>query len=222
MRLLICVFAAGMSVFSGSAMAVVEEFDGGLWAHHESLSSQVLTDDLIITAESGGSMKGVRDPHALYPGFDPTRPATAVIIEPRNHAYLTLQAVGGTDLFQMAEPLLTVRGFRDGQEVVAQSMGPLWSDDTKSGVVAILSGFEKVERVEIRSDDSAPVSDVHFFLESVAYEVMDEPPVTPPSPRPVTDQDSAGSVPTPFGNGGAVFGFWFFSVLLILRRYKRI
>lgn len=214
------IVAAVLWVLAGSAQAVVEEFDGEPWAHHEELASQVLTADLVITAEGGGSMKGVRDPHALYPGFDPTRPATAIIIEPRNNAYLTLQAIGATDLFQMDEPLLTVRGFRGGQEVVSQTMGPLWSDANKTGVVALLSGFDQVERVEIRSDDSAPVSDVHFFLESLAYELSDETPAGPPSP-PVSNNNANETATGPwlFNGGASLSVVWLFAMLLVrLRR----
>ena len=223
MRLCIHLAAAGLVLLTGTAQAVVEEFDGGAWAHHEELASQVITDDLVITAEGSGSMKGVRDPHALYPGFDPTRPATAVIIEPRNHAYLTLDSIGGTDLFQMDEPLLTVRGFRGGEEVAAQSIGPLWSHASQTGVMALLSGFDSVERVEIRSDEGAPVSDVHFFIESLTYTVTDDvpdPPVTPPAaengPPPVVDASP------PFGEGGAFSVAWLGIMLLIsLRRQRR-
>ncbi len=221
MRLCLHMAAACLFLLAGKALAVVEEFDGGLWAHHEELASQVMTDDLVITAEGGGSMKGVRDPHALYPGFDPTRPATAVIIEPRNHAYLTLHALGGTDLFQMDEPLLTVRGFRDGQEVAAQSMGPLWSDDSQSGVVAVLTGFDKVERVEIRSDESAPVSDVHFFLESVAYDVTDEAPAVPPSDPPVDSPEERFKLPPTSRNGGGFPLFLLAALLVVLARKQQ-
>lgn len=144
------------------------------------------------------------------------------VIEPRNHAYLTLLSIGGTDLFQMDEPLLTVRGFRGGVEVAAQSIGPLWSDASESGVTALLSGFDRVEQVEIRSDEGAPVSDVHFFIENLTYEVTDDPPVTPPAPPAVENgQPPVVNVSSPFGEGGAFSFAWLSIMLLITLRRKR-
>lgn len=159
-----------LASLSAGAQAAIENFDSASWLHHESLPSTVLTQDLVISVDAGASLKGVREPNALQPGFDPLNPAEKLIIEPRNTDVFSLAGFVATDLFQMAEPTLIVEGFRDGVMVATQMTGPLWDDVNKNGVLVALTGFEDVDRVEISSNVTGPVnSDVFFFLESVAY-----------------------------------------------------
>lgn len=186
MRLISFALLVGVSA---GAQAAIENFDGASWLHHESLPSTVLTQDLVISVDAGASLKGVRGPNALQPGFDPLNPAEKLIIEPRNADVFSLTGFVATDLFQMAEPTLKVEGFRDGVMVATQMTGPLWDDVNKNGVLVALADFDDVDRVEISSNVAAAVdSDVFFFLESVTYRYPG---------------DEAES---PFGFGGVDFG----------------
>jgi hypothetical protein len=185
MRLISFALLVGLSA---GAQAAIENFDSASWLHHESLPSTMLTQDLVISVDAGASLKGVRGPNALQPGFDPLNPAEKLIIEPRNTDVFSLAGFVATDLFQMAEPTLKVEGFRDGVIVATQTTGQLWDDVNKNGVLVALAGFDDVDRVEISSNVTGPVSsDVFFFLESVAYGYPGEP------------------VDSPFGLGGFNF-----------------
>lgn len=165
---------------SAGAQAAIENFDSATWLHHESLPSTVLTQDLIISVDAGASLKGVRGPNALQPGFDPLTSAEMLIIEPRNTEVFSLNGFVATDLFQMTEPTLKVEGFREGVVVATQVTGPLWDNVNKNGVLVALTGFDDVDRVEISGNVTAPTaSDVFFFLESLAYGYPGEPGESP-------------------------------------------
>lgn len=190
------------------ATAVIEDFSSALWQHHEELGTQVLTDDLVISVPAGSSIKGVREPNALQPGFDRFRPAEIIEIAPRNTQYLDVHAIGGTDLFQMAVPLVQVRGYRGGVEVASALLGPFWDEANKTGTIEALSGFTGIERLELRSDVAPEASsDVSFFLEAVSYTATDTY-VKPP--KPVIDDDD---------DGGAAFGLLLLIGLLARRTY---
>ena len=189
-------------LLSAAGHAAIENFDAATWAHHEPLAVQVLTDDLVISVDTGASMKGVLNPNALQPGFDRARPTQKVVIEPRNKPYIDLFSLNGTDLFKMPEPRLKVEGFRGGVVVASRTIGPLWDATNKNGVTTTFLSFKGLERIEISSDVAdVAISDVFFFLESVGYEVSDT--VTPtPTPTPVPEKQKDDN-PSLFG------GFWF-------------
>lgn len=185
MRYFSLILLLGLSVV---APAAIENFDDATWLHHQALGQQVLTDDLVISVDVGASMKGVLAPNALQPGFDRSRPTEKLVIEPRNTQTFTLNGFVATDLFQMAEPSLKVEGFRDGVLVATQLTGQLWDDANRNGVLVALADFEDVDRVEMSSNVTAPaMSDVFFFLESLAYAYPGE---------------AAPASPFGFGNGG--------------------
>lgn len=187
------------------ATAVIEDFSSALWQHHEELGTQVLTDDLVISVPAGSSIKGVRAPNALQPGFDRFRPAETIEITPRNTQYLDVHAITGTDLFQMAVPLIQVRGYRGGVEVASALLGPFWDEANKTGTIEALSGFTGIERLELRSDVAPEASsDVSFFLEAVSYTATDS------FVEPSKDDDD--------DDGGAGFGLLVLAGLLVRRR----
>ena len=191
------------------ASAVIEDFSSALWQHHEELGTQVLTDDLVISVPAGSSIKGVREPNALQPGFDRFSPAEIIEITPRNTQYLDVHAITGTDLFQMSVPLVQVRGYRGGVEVASALLGPFWDEANKTGTIEALSGFTGIERMEIRSDVAPEAnSDVSFFLEAVSYTATDTY-VDPSTPSNDDDDD----------DGGAAFGLLLLMGLLARRTY---
>lgn len=197
-----------LCLLSAAGHAALENFDTATWAHHEPLAAQVLTDDLVISVDTGASMKGVINPNALQPGFDRARPTQKLVIEPRNKPYVDLFSLNGTDVFQMPEPQLKVEGFREGVVVASRTMGPLWDEANKNGVTTTFPSFRGLERIEISSDvtDLAD-SDVFFFLESVGYEVTDTiTPAPTPAPTPTKSDD----------NGSSLFGGLWFGLLAVM------
>lgn len=199
--------------------ALTEGFDAASWQHHEPLGSQVLTDDLIISVPSGSAIKGVRDPNALFPGYDPERSASMLVIMPRTAAYLSLNAFVATDLFQMSEPTLEVYGFRGDKAYRCQMVGPLWDSTNETGVIVPLTGFENMERIEIRSaGQDAVLSDVHFFLESLSYalsdEVLDDDALALKDGSCTEFEQPQQEISNPFGDGGSLPSGWWIAVFL--------
>ncbi|PVZ72058.1 hypothetical protein [Pelagibaculum spongiae] len=155
------------------ALSLQETFDNALWNHHEDLGEQATTDDFIFSVPTGGSLKGVTEPFALQPGFDPDRATSHIIIQPRNSRFFSMQSIEATDLFQMPDALVVITGYRDGVQVVQQIAGPFWDDSLKKGVVASLKGFDRLSKVIIQGDvDPLASSDLFFFIESLQYSLI--------------------------------------------------
>ncbi len=159
------------------------DFSETNWQNHESLGESVDIDNLTFTVNSGGAMKAVTTPHGLQTGYAKDAITQSLRITPPAGEYLTLTSMDATDLFQMPTASITVKGFRDDQLIAEQTIGPLWSDLTRSGVSVMLAGFTDVTAVEIRSavDDSTD-SDLTFFIDVLEYSTRSIPKPTPPEP----------------------------------------
>lgn len=163
-----------------AAQAVTEDFSTAAWLHHEELGSSINTADLVFTVPAGSSMRGVTQPSpALYPGFNPSMPASKLSITSLSGNNFNFSGIQLTDLFQMPVENILIEGYRGSTVVASDSIGPLWNDLTKQGVALTFNDFDNVERIEI-SSDTAGSSDIYFFIESIDYEVLSSDP-TPPS-----------------------------------------
>jgi len=162
-------------ILAGSlAYADVVDFEKEVWDNHEVLGSQVIMDDLLFTAEpSDGEIKAVREPVAVYPGFNPKAPVKQLIIESRSSDKLmSFASVTITDMFQMEQADLHIRGYKDGEKVKELTTNKLWSDVTKFGQKIDLSGFEELDRLTISNETKTESSDIYFFLEDIDYQLI--------------------------------------------------
>ncbi len=215
------VLVVSLALFASSAVAVTEDFTSATWLHHEDLGNNVVAGDLRIEVPAGASLKGVREPFALQPGYDPTRPATVLTITPDSGAVFSVQRVGLTDLFGMDMETIMIAGFRDGELISSQSAGPLWQDVTMSGLEVVLSGFNSIDRLTLSSDVlNIDDSDVHFFLESVTYDLTtDVTPDTPsPSPENPDNPTNNAADDEDDSSGGSMVWALLASALLFRRR----
>jgi len=213
------VLVVSLALCASSAVAVTEDFASATWLHHEDLGSNVVAGDLRIEVPTGASLKGVREPFALQPGYDPTRPATVLTISPDSADAFSVQRVGLTDLFGMDTETIMIAGFRDGELIASQSAGPLWQDVTMGGLEVVLTGFDSIGQLTLSSDVlNIDDSDVHFFLESVTYELTTDDTSGTSSPSPENPDDPTNTNEDSGSSGGSVAWALLASGLLFRRR----
>lgn len=154
--------------------AAMLDFESELWQNHEELSSEVSIDELRITSEpTTGLMKAVTNPVAIYPGYDPTNPVEELVIEASTgDKDITVSSITLTDMFEMKQPNLHIRGFSNNTVVKEITVSNFWNSSTSFGRTIDLTGFENLEKLTISNETDSNTSDIYFFLEDISYQVI--------------------------------------------------
>lgn len=166
------VLLALMTVVSPTSFAVVEDFSTGTWGHHEDIGQEIIINELKVTIPASGSMKGVTNPHAIQPGYDPGKVTRSLSIKPADsNERISLNSISLTDLFQMPIPEVKLTGLRGGVIVAQNTAGPLWNNN--GGITVLLNNFKNLDELKISSNVMDETdSDIFFFLESVDYATL--------------------------------------------------
>lgn len=184
---------------SASAAVKVEQFTNTVWQHHETLGTRTSTADLVFEVQAGGDMRGITQPaRALYPGFNPNMKVKTLSISAVNGKPFNFRGIAMTDLFQMPIAQVKIEAIRNGAVDNSDTVGPLWSNLTQSGVAFTFTDFDNVERIDISSDTTDDSQkDFFAFIDSVDYEVDEDntpsEPETTDTPTPLTSSSSENS-----------------------------
>lgn len=161
---------------SSVANATVYDFEEATWQNHQLLVMPIITDDLQISIlPNTGKVKAVTAPNAIYPGFDKNFAVAQLIIEPQTLTkQLQINSLQLTDLFQMSQPQVHIRGYRNDQLISDTSYDNLWLASTGLGPVIELASFSGMDKWVISNETDSNASDIYFFLETLDYQLVDQ------------------------------------------------
>jgi hypothetical protein len=150
--------------FSAASAAVTETFDGAGFSNHQDLGTSVELSGFVYEVQTGGSLKAVTTGGAaLFPGYDPGKPANRFTIRHATGAEFDFRRISATDEFRLVNPVVTVAGYRNGVQVTAAMQITLAYPESSFDFSA-QAGFSNVDEVRFSADD------IYFFLESWTWD----------------------------------------------------
>ncbi|MCY4043730.1 MAG: hypothetical protein OXE99_01470 [Cellvibrionales bacterium] len=192
----------------------IEDFANADWQNHQDLGEFIETNDLRIAVNPGGSLKALTTPNGLQLGYLKSSDTHLLRITPSQSPYFDVKSIEATDLWQMAEPTVIIKGYRDDTLIAELTSGPLWDNALNTGITQLTQDFNGLTHLDIHAN-TAPIEngDLYFILESIEYQLNDSlpaPPTTEPSPT------------FPFlGSIDLLLLFWTLGLITLRRSAKR-